>query len=288
MRAGAPTEEILEMFHPALQSIAHGYASGTGRAGALGIGADAAGLVSAGGPGLNPTWMDACTAAGPVTPRHGCAVEINALWFFLLRFLEVLADLRGDAKETRAWQEQRRRTGRAFLDRFWIAEERYLADVWRDGAQDRSVRPNMVLAAALEWSPLTRGRRTDIVRRAEAELLTPRGLRTLRPGDPAYRGRYQGNRNDRDTAYHQGTAWPWLIGFYCEAHLRALGATKKNVQQLRELLDGFASHLAEHGLLHVSEVFDGDPPHRAGGACAQAWSSAELLRAHRLLDEARP
>jgi predicted glycogen debranching enzyme len=288
MRAGAPTEEVLEMFHPALQSIAEGYASGSGRATALGIGTDAQGLVHAGGPGLNPTWMDARTAAGPVTPRHGCAVEINALWFFLLRFLEALAELRGDAKEMRGWREQRRRVGRTFLERFWISEERYLADVWRDGAQDRSVRPNMVIAAALEWSPLTRGRRTDVVRRAEAELLTARGLRTLRPGDPAYHGRYQGNRNERDAAYHQGTVWPWLIGFYCEAHLRALAMTRKNVQQLRELLDGFAQHLEEHGLLHVSEVFDGDPPHRAGGACAQAWSSAELLRAYRLLDEAQP
>jgi glycogen debranching enzyme len=145
----------------------------------------------------------------------------------------------------------------------------------------------MVIAASLEWSPLSRGMRTDVVRRATATLLTPFGLRTLEPHHPAYRGRYGGTLQDRDSAYHQGTVWPWLIGPYCEAYLRAYGPRPRRLEILRDLLDGFAAQLSQQGLLHVSEVLDGDPPHRPGGTVAQAWNSAEILRAYRLLEGPR-
>jgi glycogen debranching enzyme len=145
----------------------------------------------------------------------------------------------------------------------------------------------MVIAAALELSPLSQEQRAAIVQRAELELLTPRGLRTLSPRDPDYRGRYGGGPEQRDLAYHQGTAWPWLVGFYVEAALRARGATDENLSALRALVDGFDAELAAHGLNHVDEVYDGDPPHRPGGCFAQAWSTGELLRARKLLDDAR-
>jgi predicted glycogen debranching enzyme len=229
--------------------------------------------------------MDARTSAGPVTPRNGAAVELNALWYFLLAYLELLAAADGDELAARAWETQRRLTTRSFLRRFWLEDERRLADVWTPEGVDRSLRPNMVLAAALEFSPLSRGKRTDIVRHARAELITPRGLRTLAPFEEAYVGAYRGGPEERDAAYHQGTVWPWLLGFYCEAYLRAYGSTRYRVSVLRELLDGFAEHLDQQGLNHVSEVFDGDPPHRPGGTIAQAWSSAELLRAYALLED---
>src|SRR5204863_3248302 len=133
-------------------------------------------------------------------------------------------------------------------------------------------RPDMVLAAALEWSPLTRAQRKDVVATAEAELLTPRGLRTLAPSHPAYHPRYEGGVVERDRAYHQGTVWPWLLGAYVEASLLAHGKGAAHLARLRALLDGLAPAVREFGLGHLPEVTCGDPPHRPGGTFAQAWS----------------
>ncbi len=281
--AGGDQRLLHERFLPALSEIATCYRDGTG----LGVAADPSGLLAAGSEDLNSTWMDAQTGDGPVTPRNGFAVEINALWYFLLAYLTELCGEVGDTRVKAMWSELQAKAGESFLERFWLPDVRYLADVWLDGVADRSVRPNMVIAAALEFSPLSRGKRTDIVDQAEAELLTPRGLRTLAPKNPAYQGRYRGSQDERDRAYHQGTVWPWLFGFYCEAYLRAHGGGAKRVACLRSLLDGYGDHLGTYGLGHVSEVFDGDPPHRPGGTIAQAWSSSELLRAYSMLDSAR-
>jgi predicted glycogen debranching enzyme len=270
-----------ERFLPGLTEIAESYIAGT----ELGLRGDEEGLLRAGRPDLNATWMDARTSAGPVTPRHGCAVEINALWYHLLAQLEDLHRAHGDAHEMRVWGRRKRVVGKAFLERFWLPEEHYLADTWNEGRADRALRPNMVIAAALEWSPLSRGMRTDIVKCAMGELLTPFGLRTLEPRNPAYIGRYTGNQDQRDRAYHQGTVWPWLIGFYCEAYLRAYGWKPRRIEYLKGLLDAFEEQLSRCGLNHISEVFEGDPPHRPGGTIAQAWNTAEILRAYRLLEQ---
>ncbi len=281
--AGASEEELVERFLPALVEIAESYRAGTG----LDIACDEGGLPRLGSPDLNPTWMDAVTSTGPVTPRFGFPVETSALWCSLLAHVEDLWTRRGDAAAAKTWRAAKKLAGRTFLERFWIPEKRTLADVWNEGARDESVRPNMIVAAALEDCPLTRGQRTDVVQRVEVELLTPRGLRTLSPKDKAYIGRYGGAPDERDGAYHQGTVWPWLMGFFCEAWLRGVGTRKRDLDMLRAHLDAFAPHLAEAGLLFCSEVFDGDPPHAPGGTIAQAWSSAELLRAYALLDAAR-
>jgi predicted glycogen debranching enzyme len=279
-RATGDGVRVAQRFLPALTEIAESHIAGTD----LGIGCDEEGLLHAGSRELNATWMDARTAAGPVTPRDGCAVEINALWYQLLAHLEHLYRRFGDAHEVRVWGRRKRLVGRAFLERFWLPEEHYLADTWNAGRADKSLRPNMVIAAALEWSPLSRGMRTDIVKCAMGELLTPFGLRTLEPRNPAYVGRYFGDQDQRDRAYHQGTVWPWLIGFFCEAYLRAYGWKPRRLEYLKSLLDGFEGHLASCGLNHISEVGDGDPPHRPGGTIAQAWNTAEILRAYSLLE----
>lgn len=283
--AGGDPARIADELLPALLEIANAYADGIPR---LDVHCDEGGLIVAGRPDLNPTWMDAQTSAGPVTPRDGCAVEINALWAFLLEHLEMLTAALEGPRAKRVWSERRRRAKKTFLERFWLEDEGYLADVWKDGVADRSVRPNMVLAAALEFSPLKRVHRTKVVDRARAELLTPRGLRTLSPNDPAYVGRYAGGCDERDGAYHQGTVWPWLFGFFCEAHLRAFGSRKGPRRELLALLDGMNEELDRAGIGHVSEVFDGDPPHRPGGTIAQAWNTAELLRARVMLKDGRP
>lgn len=280
-RAAGEGSGVARRFVPALTEIAESYMSGTD----LGLRADEAGLLHAGRADLNATWMDARTSHGPVTPRDGCAVEINALWCFLLEYLEDIARRTGDASAAREWGQLERRASTAFLERFWLPNERYLADVWKDGLPDKSVRPNMVIAAALEFSPLSRSQRADVVECAESQLVTPFGLRTLEPRDPAYVGRYGGGPEERDRAYHQGTVWPWLIGFYCEAWLRAKGRRRDSVEHLRELLDRFAEKITGQGLNHISEVMDGDPPHRPGGTIAQAWNTGEILRAYALLEE---
>lgn len=283
-RAGGPRERVLDEYLPALESIAEAYLDGT----ALSIAADESGLVRAGDPSLNATWMDARTSQGAVTPRDGFAVELCALWYALLEHLEQLHLLRGELTVKRRWTERRRRAKRGFLERFWLEDERYLADLWQDGEPDPSVRPNMVIAASLEFSPLTRAQRAGVVERARGELLTPRGLRTLSPWHPDYRGRYGGDAEQRDRAYHQGTAWPWLLGFYCEAAVRAGARSRAQRDELRALWADFEAEEGRHGLGHLSEVFDGDPPHQPGGTFAQAWNTAELLRSLALLSRGRP
>jgi predicted glycogen debranching enzyme len=278
--AGARTP-MHEEFGPALAAIAESYLDGD----ALGMRVDGSGLLLAGSPAHNATWMDARVDGAPVTPRHGAAVELCALWYFLLTQLERLALDRGDRADARRWMQHRHRARRGFLEKLWLPEEHRLADVWHpESGADLALRPNMVIAAALEFSPLTRGKRTDVMRHAGKFLLTPFGLRTLAPDDPEYRPRYFGGPAERDRAYHQGTVWPWLMGFYVEGHLRAFGPTPANLERLRALIEGFAPQLEIAGLGHVSEVFDGDPPHRPGGTIAQTWNSGELLRAWRMLE----
>jgi predicted glycogen debranching enzyme len=279
-RAAGSEGRVEKRFLRGLTEIAESYIAGT----ELGMRSNEEGLLQAGGSELNATWMDARIGTTPVTPRDGCPVEINALWYHLLAHLEHIHRELGDAHEVRVWGRRKRLVGKAFLERFWLPDEHYLADTWNDGRADRSLRPNMVIAAALEWSPLSRGMRTDIVKCAMAELLTPVGLRTLEPRNPSYIGRYAGNQDQRDRAYHQGTVWPWLIGFFSEAYLRAYGWKPRRIEYVKSLLDAFEEQFSRCGLSHVSEVFDGDPPHRPGGTIAQAWNTAEILRAYRLLE----
>lgn len=273
--AGGDAGFVARELMPALASIAHACQEGT----ELGIAVDAAGLLRAGRDDLNATWMDARTAAGPVTPRAGLPVEIQALWYSLLAFLA--------EHDAAKWEAARDRCGKAFVQQFWLRDGGWLADRVHDGVADRAVRPNMLVAAALPRSPLSVAQRAGVVAKARAELVTPVGLRTLSPLDPAYRGRYEGGIDARDRAYHQGTVWPWLAGFYVEAALAAVPrkARKAEAAALREWLAGFAPELARAGLDHVSEVFDGDPPHRPGGTFAQAWNTGELLRAAALVAE---
>lgn len=282
-RAQESAERVQEEYLPALLEIAVAYHAGT----KLGIAADDTGLLRAGGPELNPTWMDARTSTGPVTPRDGSPVEINALWYSLLTHVEELLEARGERAAAKIWRGRRRRVGAAFLERFWLPAG-YLADVWKDGVADESVRPNMVLAAALEHSPLDRKQRRAVVERARAELLTPYGLRTLSPAHPAYRGRYEGGPEERDGAYHQGTVWPWLLGFHCEAALRAFGAGPALLRELSDTWGALERALDRHGLNHLCEVFHGDAPHEGGGGFAQAWNTAEFLRARAMLARGRP
>lgn len=279
---GGSRRFVVESFRGALTEIADAYFRGSG----LGMEVDArSGLLRAGSTELNATWMDARTEDGPVTPRAGYAVELNALWYFLLAYLEELYRDSAIKGEHQRFAAARRKAQASFLARFWLRDEERLADCWtEEHGPDLKVRPNMVLAAALEFSPLTKRRRAQVVACARRELLTPRGLRTLSPLDEDYRGTYAGGPRERDEAYHQGTVWPWLLGFHVEASLRAGATRPRDRAELRALWDGFEPELSSRGLGHLSEVFSGDEPHAAGGSIAQAWNTAECLRSYALLE----
>ncbi len=256
--------------------ILDGYARGT----RFGIAADTDGLLRAGVPGQQLTWMDAKVGDWVVTPRIGKPVEVQALWINALRI---------GAAWSPEWNPLADRAQASFLARFPDPDTGGLADVVdADGVPgriDRRVRPNQIFAVGGLPVPLLTGaaarRVVDLV---EARLLTPLGLRTLASDDPGYVGHYAGDRVQRDGAYHQGTVWPWLIGPFVEAWLRVRddGAAARAEAGAR-FLAPLRAHLDVAGLGHVSEVADGDAPHTPGGCPFQAWSLGELLRAERLV-----
>lgn len=279
--AGGSEERVHDVFAPALAAIAEGLSSTK----QLAISVDDKGLLHAGTPDLAVTWMNSYAEGKPVTPRHGCAVEVNALWYYLLAYLDDLNERAGAKERAKEWNRRKRVAATGFLQRFWLDDERSLADTWREDAVERHSRANMVIAASLEFSPLSRGKRTDVFRRVRAELLTPRGLRTLAPTSPQYIGVHHGNHDERERARHNGSVWPWLSSFYVETYLRAYVPRLWRLEPLSELVLGFSDLLQGYGLNHVSELYDGDPPHRPRGAIASALNVAELLRALHLLEE---
>ena len=250
---------------------------------------DAEGFLSVGNPGTQLTWMDAVANGRPVTPRHGQPVEISALWYNALAFADSLAKAFGEPEWRRTKQLDAMRS--VFFKRYWVTDERgdYLADVWRDGGVETCVRPNQLFALSLPYPVLDEERYASVLSRVRRCLLTPYGLRTLAPSAPGYRPLYEGGPAERDEAYHQGPVWPWLLGAYGEAVLRAAWDVPGSVRELlRTIRPLFAQHLGDAGIGSVSEIFDGDPPHLPNGCIAQAWSVAECLRLLHLLKEAAP
>jgi predicted glycogen debranching enzyme len=232
------------------------------------IGVDSADdLITQGADGLALTWMDARVDGVAVTARTGKAVEINALWISALRRLADIVDKVGI--DATGWRALAERATESFASRF-ATDAGALADT----VDDRSLRPNQLIAASLTAGPVDSDTRTAVLD-SVTQLLTPLGLRSLDPDDERYCGLHRGDSAARDRAYHQGTVWPWLIGPYVESSLRA-------GRDVDGLLDGIEAHLAEFGLGAVSETADGDAPHAATGCPFQAWSVAELIRARQL------
>ncbi|NOY81622.1 MAG: glycogen debranching protein [Kiritimatiellaeota bacterium] len=270
----------LRRFMPVLKRLLERLAAGsTGD----GVYLDRSGLLHSGTPETQLTWMDAVVDGRPVTPRCGFAVEICALWYNALRFACDLAAALGESDYTPPVAPAR--VAVAFRERFRLPDRAYLADVVGEERQDGSLRPNQILAVSLPHSPLDAREGRGVVDAVRGALLTPRGLRTLAPDAPAYRGRYGGPVRERDFAYHQGTVWPWLLGHFGEAFLKTYGWRHEARQNLRDHLNGWLPHLFEAGVGSVSEVFDGDPPHRPDGCISQAWSVAELIRLFSLIEE---
>jgi predicted glycogen debranching enzyme len=259
----------------AVLAILEGYAGGTRH----GIRMDADGLLAAGAPGVQLTWMDAKVGDWVVTPRIGKPVEVQALWINALR---VGAGL--DAR----WREVEQRARAAFEARFWNEAQGCLFDVvdadHEPGRLDAAFRPNQVFAVGGLPFPLLEGERARrVVDAVEARLLTPLGLRSLAPEEPGYAPRYEGGVRERDGAYHQGTVWPWLLGPFVEAWLRVRNeGAGARAEARRRFLEPLQRHLEEAGLGHVSEIADGAAPHAPRGCPFQAWSVAEAIRLQRL------
>ena len=233
-------------------------------------------LIYAGEQGVALTWMDAVVAGKPVTPRTGIPVEINALWYNAIKFSIEVAELAMDIEFVNEWSPIASMIEHTFKETFWSKDRGYLADFVCGDYKDWSVRPNQVIATSLEYSPIHEPIRKLILDKVAAELLTPRGLRTLSPKDTNYKPVYAGDQTSRDNAYHQGTVWPWLFGHYAEGYLRVHG--RGGVSHIRTLVEGFEDEMMEHGICSISEVYSGDPPHHAAGCISQAWSVSEVLR----------
>ena len=252
-------DEALPVLRDAIDWLLHGTR--------FNIHVDLDGLLYAGANGVALTWMDAIVDGEAVTPRRGKPVEINALWYNALR---IVADLAGDAVLAARADAVRE----SFEAAFWNRDSQCCFDVVNPN--DTSIRPNQIFAIALPFALFDDARAEEILRACESKLLTPVGLRTLAPDDPRYRGQLIGDSRSRDTAYHQGTVWPWLLGPYIDAMLRLRGDAGRDTAA--GLIANMTSHLAEAGVGTIGEIFDGDAPHAPRGCIAQAWSVGELLR----------
>jgi predicted glycogen debranching enzyme len=259
---------------PCLREIVDRHLSGT----RFGIGVDPSdGLLRQGAAGYQLTWMDAKVGDWVVTPRRGKAVEINALWYNALRLLAgwlAEEDQPGDAEAISAHAH---RACRSFNQRFWCPERGHLYDVVDgEAGDDPALRPNQVLAISLPHAVLDPARWSSVLESISENLLTPVGLRSLAPGEPDYKPRYDGDLRARDAAYHQGTVWAWLVGPFVDAWLRVY---PDQWQEARSFLAGFPDHLGEACIGSISEIFDADSPFTPRGCISQAWSVAEVLRA---------
>jgi predicted glycogen debranching enzyme len=245
-----------------------------------GIKVDESGLLDSGEPGVQLTWMDAKVGDWVVTPRRGKPVEIQALWYNALCIMEDLAARSGEETARRRYRHMATVAHWSFNRLFWNEDLGCLYDVVNGGLPDSSIRPNQIFAVSLPYGMLPRDRARSVVEKVKEHLLTPFGLRSLAPSDPQYRGCYTGGPRDRDGAYHQGTVWSWLLGPFITAYIKVNGGSEEARRQAQAWLSPLESHLAEAGLGHVSEIFEGDAPHRPCGCIAQAWSVAEILRVY--------
>ncbi len=265
--------EIWEKYGKAIREILNAYKNSTLKY----IGTTREGLVYAQKENIPLTWMNALVDGKAVVQRDGMPVEINALWYNAICFAVELADSAGDKSFVDSWKGMIKKVGDAFLKTFWNEGHEHLADVVKDGRPDWSVRPNMVIAIAMDYSPLSKEQQKSVLKVAEQALLTKRGLRTLSPDHLRYKGVVEGGPNEREIAIHQGAVWPWLTQFFVEAYLKI--HKNNGLAFVKKLIEGFEDDVTEHCIGTMSEMYNGNPPHKAKGAVSQAWSVAGVVYA---------
>jgi predicted glycogen debranching enzyme len=224
------------------------------------------------------TWMDAEVDGEAVTPRAGKAVEIQALWYNALKTMQLLANKFYEVSLAEKYAAMAFEARKGFNAKFWNSESGCLFDVVEASGVDASLRPNQIIAVALDFTMLDKSKSEQVVDVVQSELLTPYGLRTLARSDSRYKGMYVGDRRSRDQAYHNGTVWPWLLGPYVTACHKA--KSKSDYELKNRLMSLFTQQITQAGLGTISEIFDGEPPYTPRGCIAQAWSVAEPLRAY--------
>ncbi|HLZ51415.1 MAG TPA: amylo-alpha-1,6-glucosidase [Candidatus Acidoferrum sp.] len=277
--AAAQDAATLQQLFPVLAGMVEAHAAGT----RYNIHVDSAdGLLYAGGPGVQLTWMDAKVGDWVVTPRTGKPIEINALWINALDTMGQFARLLGKSAES---YERRSAQAKTSFQKFWNAERQCCFDVidvpgesigtGKKGGKDAALRPNQILAVSLPLSPLFKEQQKSVVDTCAQQLLTCYGLRSLASGEPGYQGHYGGDQRSRDAAYHQGTVWGWLLGPFALAHFRVYADRAAALRFLEPL----GQQIRSYGLGTLAEIFDGDPPHTPRGCIAQAWTVGEILRA---------
>ena len=240
------------------------------------------GLLYANGRDKAITWMNSTANGKPVVPRSGYIVEFNALWYNAIKFCALMASEKGDTKGAEKLEKIAEKVKESFVDTF-MNEYGYLLDYVDGNMMDWSVRPNMIFAVALDYSPLNQEQKKSVLDVCTRELLTPKGLRSLSPKSGGYNPMYVGPQTQRDYAYHQGTAWPWLGGFYIEACLKLYKRTRLSF--LERHMVGYEEEMDYHALGTISELFDGNPPFYGRGAMAFAMNVAEILRSVKLLQK---
>jgi predicted glycogen debranching enzyme len=243
------------------------------------------GLLYTNGTDKAVTWMNSEVNGHPVIPRSGYVVEVNALWYNALRFVADLAREEGEGQDTvfaDVLDTVSQKTGQSFVETF-RNEYGYLLDYVDGNMMDWSVRPNMIFTVAFDYSPLDRAQKKQVLDIVTKELLTPKGLRTLSPKSTGYNPNYVGSPIQRDYAYHQGTAWPWLMGFYMEAYLRIY--KRSGLSFVERHMIGMEDEMTQHCVGSLPELFDGNPPFKGRGAVSFAMNVAETLRTLELVEK---
>ena len=271
-------KNIWTLYGSAMKDILSNYKKGT----LFNIHMQENGLIYAKQEGVALTWMDAYVDGKPVTPRGGLNVEINAAWYNAICFALELAEAANDKTFIKEWKDYPSMIAASFLNTFWSDEKGYLADYADGDYTDWAVRPNMIIAASFEYSPLSRERKKMVVSLAKNVLLTPKGLRTLAPANPNYKGELKESPEERSEAAHQGSVFPFLIYPFVKSYLdlHKMGG----LSFVKQIIAGFEEEMAENCVSTISEVYEGNPPHTAHGALSQAWNVAAILRTARLVE----
>ncbi|MDR2910071.1 MAG: amylo-alpha-1,6-glucosidase [Bacteroidales bacterium] len=266
-------EELWTSYGIAITEILYAYKNSTLKY----VGMNNDGLIYAEKSNTALTWMNSYIDSVPVVQRGGLSVEINALWFNAVCFALNLAKMNGDDKFVGQWGNMVEKIEKSFLKTFCHPWHEHLADVVRNGVADWSVRPNMVIAVALDYSPLSIEQKISILGVAKNKLLTSRGMRTLSPDHLKYAGTVEGSLWEREMAMHQGAVWPWLIQFFVEGYIKI--HNKGGLPFVEQIIEGFEKDITENCIGTISEMYSGNPPHHAEGAISQAWNIAGIIYA---------
>ena len=278
MSFGATKENLWKKFGKVLTDIMNSYVKGYRNS----IWLHENGLLWAQKDGVALSWMNTYVSGLPVCNRYGYQVEVNALWYNALCLIRDLAAANNKPKVAVEAEIIIKKLDENFSKVFWYDQKEYLADFVNDRGQNVYVRPNQLIAVSLPYSPLAEEQKMGVLTVVKKELLTVRGVRTLAPKNPLYKGVYEGDQNSRDIAHYNGCTFPWLLGPYVEAHL--ILEAKGFAKQAKELLNAFEEDINVHGIGSIAEIYDGDPSHKPHGCISSACSVAEVLRAKYLLN----